>query len=290
MNSVSITASSAGAGGYVELRLNSIDGELIGSVDIPNTGGWDIWEPFTANIERVAGENDLYLVFKGSGAWLYNIDYFGFSEEVICDVEAEWIEAECYDQMSGIQTENCSEGSRNVGWIHNGDWLMFSNVDLLGMNSIKARVASQSVGNYIEVHLDSEDGELIGELEVSNTGGNQNWVTDSVNIESVDGTRDVYLVFRGGAGYLFNINNFTFSDERAVVTGLESNSLLQNLAIYPNPTDGLIYFNEEFTYELFDIYGHLLIEGDGESLDLTAFQSGTYLLKTDQGISRVVKN
>ena len=51
------------------------------------------------------------------------------------------LEAEDYDTMSGIQTENSSESGENVGYINNGDWIRFDNVNLFGITNMDARVA-----------------------------------------------------------------------------------------------------------------------------------------------------
>jgi len=35
-----------------------------------------------------------------------------------------------YNGQSGIQTENCSEGGMDVGYIENGDYVVYKNIDL----------------------------------------------------------------------------------------------------------------------------------------------------------------
>ncbi len=40
------------------------------------------------------------------------------------------IEGESYDNQSGVQTESCTEGGENVGYIENGDYAVYSNIDL----------------------------------------------------------------------------------------------------------------------------------------------------------------
>lgn len=50
------------------------------------------------------------------------------------------------------------------------------------------------------------DGKLIGKMDVKSTGGWQTWNTQSCSIEAVSGKHDVYFVFKGGEGYLFNVN------------------------------------------------------------------------------------
>ncbi len=63
---VTINAASAADGGIIEIRLDAPDGELLGACTIPNTGGWQSWEDFKAEIKPVSGVKNLCLVFKGS--------------------------------------------------------------------------------------------------------------------------------------------------------------------------------------------------------------------------------
>jgi hypothetical protein len=116
------------------------------------------------------------------------------------------IEAESCDYKSGIETETCSEGGTDVGYIEDGDYIGFKNIDLTGADKADFRVASNGSGGNIEVRLDSADGKLIGKAEVGSTGGWQDWTTKTCTIEPTSGKHDVYLVFTGGESYLFNIN------------------------------------------------------------------------------------
>ena len=121
------------------------------------------------------------------------------------------IEAEDYDTQSGTDTETCSEGGQNVGWIENGDYLVFERIDFGGgAVSFDARVASDASGGNIELYLDSLSGTLIGTCTVSNTGGWQTWVTRSCPVSGAAGIHDLYLKFTGGSGYLFNVNWWQF--------------------------------------------------------------------------------
>jgi hypothetical protein len=116
------------------------------------------------------------------------------------------IEAENYDYKSGIDVENCSEGGSDVGYIEDGDYIGFKDIDLTGADKIDFRVASNGSDAVLEVRLDSPDGKLIGKTDITSTGGWQEWITKTRNIEAVSGKHDVYLVFTGGESYLFNIN------------------------------------------------------------------------------------
>ena len=132
------------------------------------------------------------------------------------------IEAESYDYQSGIQTENCSEGGSDVAYIENGDYIGFKNIDFGSgeADSIDFRIGSNGAAASLEVHLDSPDGKLIGSMDISGTGGWQKWATQSCSIGKTSGVHDVYFVFRGGSGYLFNVDRWSMDmPEPAVVYG-----------------------------------------------------------------------
>lgn len=65
----------------MEIRLGSKDGNLIGKIRVPITGGDDRWEVVSTDIEKVTGTQDLYFVFKSDkpGRIMY-FDYWMFSK------------------------------------------------------------------------------------------------------------------------------------------------------------------------------------------------------------------
>jgi len=124
------------------------------------------------------------------------------------------IEAESYNTQSGIQTESCTEGGEDVGYIENGDYAVYKNIDFdKGATSFKARVSSATNGGNIEIRLDSITGTLAGTCPVTATGGWQTWADATCNVSGVSGKHDVYLKFIGESGYLFNLNWFKFGTE-----------------------------------------------------------------------------
>ena len=117
------------------------------------------------------------------------------------------IEAEDYTVQSGINTEDCSDGGKDVGYIENGDYIGFSGVNFgSGAEAVNFRVGANSSSGTIEVHLGSPEGKLIGSMDVRSTGGWQTWATQKCSIEKTSGVNDLYLVFKGGEGYLFNLD------------------------------------------------------------------------------------
>jgi hypothetical protein len=65
---IEIRAASATEGGIIELRLGGPDGELLGACTITNTGDWQAWSSFRANLRPISGIQALCLVFKSRKA------------------------------------------------------------------------------------------------------------------------------------------------------------------------------------------------------------------------------
>lgn len=130
------------------------------------------------------------------------------------------IEAESFSDQSGVQSESCNEGGEDIGYIENGDYTVYNNVDFgTGAAGFQARVASSTSGGNIEIRLDSPTGTLIGTCPVTATGDWQTWADAKCSISEVTGKHNLYLKFTGGSGYLFNFNWFKFT-KKDVVTVL----------------------------------------------------------------------
>ncbi|MCA5004634.1 glycoside hydrolase family 43 protein [Sphingobacterium bovistauri] len=66
-------------GGNIEVRLGSVDGEVLGSLKVPYTGEWDNWKTVKTNIKKITGIHDLFFVFKGgSPHTLFLFDHWQF--------------------------------------------------------------------------------------------------------------------------------------------------------------------------------------------------------------------
>ena len=82
VGTITARASSGNVGGKIEFRAGSPAGDLLGSVDVPNTGGWDKWiEPQCAlppSAPRT--RTDIYAVFVNPGkGGLMNLDWVQFN-------------------------------------------------------------------------------------------------------------------------------------------------------------------------------------------------------------------
>src|SRR6185436_5711528 len=128
------------------------------------------------------------------------------------------IQAESYNANSGVQVETTSDtgGGQNIGWLANGDWARYDNVNFgsTAAHQFSARVASGAAGGVsglVEVRLDNVNNAPIGSFAIANTGGWQTWRTVPGNVSAVTGTHTVFLRFTSGQPADFvNVNWFVF--------------------------------------------------------------------------------
>jgi hypothetical protein len=85
------------------------------------------------------------------------------------------LEAEAFDEASGIDSEQCVEGGRNVGWWDPGDWAEFEiDVATAGTYRVAFRFASMQEGAGLKLSAGGGDPVVVG---FPVTGDWQNWET-----------------------------------------------------------------------------------------------------------------
>ncbi len=105
-------------------------------------------------------------------------------------------------------------GGEHIERTSDGDWIKLNgSYNLQNIDSLTFRVANGSndvaVGDplaTVEVRLDSVDGPLLTAAELTGTGGQSDWESQTFPITDPGGTHDIYLVFRGeGGGFRFTL-------------------------------------------------------------------------------------
>jgi outer membrane biosynthesis protein TonB len=124
-------------------------------------------------------------------------------------------EAEAYVQASsGVRPEGISapETGISLAFIENNAWAYYGAIQFgPGVQIFRARTASATSGGVIALRSGSPTGPELGRCTVPSTGGWHDYVTVETQLSGANGRIDLYLVFLGPAGYLFNINWFEFS-------------------------------------------------------------------------------
>ncbi|MGV9904451.1 PQQ-dependent sugar dehydrogenase [Streptomyces sp. NPDC003388] len=123
-------------------------------------------------------------------------------------------QAEHFSTSSGVTVtaRSGAHGAKAVGDIHDGDWIAFTPYVLSDATKITARVASAGAGGTLEVRAGSATGTLLGKATVPVTGGWDTYQDVSAALSRAPrGTTTLYLVFKGGSGALFDVDDFTFT-------------------------------------------------------------------------------
>jgi hypothetical protein len=131
------------------------------------------------------------------------------------------VTASDYTAENSVMTQPTSDtgGGDNVGWINSSSWLEYAGVNFGSSLSgdVVARIASAVSGTdigTIQFRLGSLTAAPFATVEVSGTGGWQNWVTTPVVTASPipSGVQTLYVTFSTSTGGNFvNVNWFRFS-------------------------------------------------------------------------------
>lgn len=126
------------------------------------------------------------------------------------------VEAETMAAGFGLKTDRKAGDDHYLTSINNGDWLRVRAVDFGDRKARRfvANVASEKSGGAIQLRLDALAGPVLATIEVKPTGGVENWQLQSAEIAHpeglpVSGVHDVYMLFQGEEGELFNFDYWT---------------------------------------------------------------------------------
>lgn len=70
---------SASKGGKIEIHIDGLTGQLLGTLNIKSTGDFQKWAVQSCKVKPVEGIHDLYFVFKGGEGDLLNFDWWIFN-------------------------------------------------------------------------------------------------------------------------------------------------------------------------------------------------------------------
>jgi hypothetical protein len=127
------------------------------------------------------------------------------------------LQAESATELVGVETEGTEDegGGDYVGWINRDDHLRFDNFDFgeVPAGQVRLRVASGTgITGRLQIRLDSRDAAPVGELSVSDTGGWQEWRTNTAALQPVTGVHTVFVTFTSADGGDFlNLNWLQFA-------------------------------------------------------------------------------
>ncbi|MFZ5988362.1 MAG: carbohydrate-binding protein [Bacillota bacterium] len=259
-------------GGYIELRIDSPGGEVIGRCQVTRTGGWQTYTDVFCQLTRsVEGLHNLYMGFVGErGDGLFNVNWFRFTKSAFDPVIA----------------KNFDESNGNYNLYR---FIDFGETD--GPVKFTAHLSKNVIGT-IDVRIDSPTGTPIA--SVSASGGSNK--LESGIIQKVTGVHELYLTDDKNGEVISKVNWFAFepaeeplalSDDNLkklmstnikgynldIIASLDKNSVYE-LYIYP------VEFHKE-NMQVFDLYinGVLVDTIDTQQSGLRWEKKGPYLGK-----------
>jgi hypothetical protein len=114
-NSIDVRVASNNSGGTIEVRLDSLNGTLAGTVAVPSTGGWQSWQTKSGSISGATGVHTVYLKFTGGTGNLFNLLWFKFSASAAGSGGD--VVGKLYAGYQGWFNA-AGDGSPNGGWVH----------------------------------------------------------------------------------------------------------------------------------------------------------------------------
>lgn len=113
----------------------------------------------------------------------------------------------------GLKTDRLAGADHYITSVHNGDWLRLRAVDFAGRKPAALEVGFAAIkdGGAVEFYLDHREGKLLARAEAT-AGGPLRVEVPVQAAEAVDGVHDVFVLFTGGDGELFDVDYWKLSD------------------------------------------------------------------------------
>lgn len=202
------------------------------------------------------------------------------------------IEAENYSAMQGVQTEPCSEGGLNVGYIDAGDWMAYNsiNIPVPGNYTVEYRVASFS-GSQLSLDINAGSTQL-GVVQIPATGGWQNWTTVKHVVYLNAGTYN-FGIYAPSGGWNINWWRITQGLKSATVEPEGADKEPTSIKVYPVPASDIVTVTGLKGVNNLDVFNangakvlSVKVQSESHTLQVGDYQKGIYLLRvsTDEGI------
>lgn len=189
----------------------------------------------------------------------------------------------------GVDIEDCTEGTFDIGYTQPGEWLNYT-VQSNNAASFKVTLrAANGATTITKCHIEMDGVNVSGNLDVSPTGGWQNWANFTTAAFSVTAGQHVLKLVTDADGANYNYMQVDF----ATTTDLTDADLAKTvIGVYPNPSaDGIFNFSQIVKRaDVYTVQGSLLkSDVNTSSLDLQSLAPGIYLLDIEGNFVKIIK-
>jgi len=215
-------------------KMQDAKGNILATVNVPNTGAWQTWTTVTASVTLPAGTQTVTIVSLTDNGWDFNWMQFALQVSVPSGKAIPGtIQAEDYDAVLGASTETTSDvgGGKDVNYLnYAGNQVSYNvTVSTAGTYTATFRVASPVTGATFK--LMNGTGTVLATVTVPNTGGWQVWGNVSASVTLPAGAQTIKVVAQSTNGFNFNWMQFVLSTTTAVVSNVASSSATNNISV-----------------------------------------------------------
>ena len=220
-NRITVTgANGSGSNAVIQVRENTPDGTLVGTINFAATGGWDAFSSqqftFTTANTLYNTRNLCFVVTSGN----FILDSFIFTENARTNMRNPYvtIEGGSADTRSGGCSVSGTSPYRYAGLtgVNYNQWLRYNYFDFGPAGTRRAVVAAAGQrGSYYESRLEIRNDNSLGktyiEGRVPQTGTNTNWTWFTLDTLEISGARNICLGLPDG---VVNVMQFLFVPRR----------------------------------------------------------------------------
>lgn len=192
-----------------------------------------------------------------------------------------------FNQVGDYRNDGVDIGSGSIGYSNSGEWLEYT-IDVLEDGDYDLNIYYSSArpggGAKIGASLPDEEINLISsfDLPVTGTWSDKKEITlGNFSLNKGIHVLRIKVVERG-----YNLDWIEL-----ITKGDVANKKLffNSLNIYPNPNStGVFNIKKSYSWEVYSILGENILKGKGQTIDLSDFSKGIYIIKTEHSVNKVL--
>ncbi|GLU56870.1 hypothetical protein Dfri01_63310 [Dyadobacter frigoris] len=204
--------------GNGNIQVKTAGGNVLGEVDVPLTGGWQVWKTISTIATLPAG-NQIIRIYANRGA--FNFNWFELAKTNLIPGK---VQAENFSAVNGVASENTEDvdGGQDIGWIGDNNWMDYSvKAASAGFYTFKFRVAN-GFSDDASLELRAADGTVLGQINnLPRTGGMQGWGSANLIAKLPAGDQVLRVFSKKG---VWSLNWFEGTVSRPVPGKIEAES------------------------------------------------------------------
>ena len=84
------------------------------------------------------------------------------------------------------------------------------------------------------------------------------------------------------------VSDTAFYEVTDIGTAIDEENI-NELKIYPNPTNSMLYLSEKVEYKIYNILNEIILIGNDNIIDLSSFNNGIYIVESENVRTKIIK-